>query len=81
MSTTSSDSWALPAESPSQAFVTVKALLSCFLHLPYNLVFQDSIDLPDSDASYAPVFSFLITHPTHGHTLFDLGVRKVRAST
>lgn len=67
----------LTGDSVNQPFVTVNALLTCFIHLPYNLVFQDSADYPDNTGSYVPVFNFLITHPTHGLTLFDLGVRKV----
>ncbi|KAI0694341.1 beta-lactamase-like protein [Cytidiella melzeri] len=66
----------LPNDSENQSFVTVKALLTCFIHLPFNLVFQDSVNYPDSTGSYVPVFNFLIAHPTRGLALFDLGVRK-----
>ncbi|KAI0344771.1 Metallo-hydrolase/oxidoreductase [Trametopsis cervina] len=66
----------LPRDSADQAFVGVKAMLTCFIHLPYNLVFADTMHYPDNSGSYVPVFNFLITHPTRGLALFDLGVRK-----
>lgn len=67
----------LPADLPDQVYVSVKALCPGKLHLPYAWVFQDCIDQPESVGSWVPTFSFLISHPTKGHAMFDLGLRKV----
>lgn len=68
----------LPADLDHQAYVVVRPIIAGSLHIPLNIVFEDSLDEPDSNSVHIPTFSFLITHPTHGHMLFDLGVRKVR---
>lgn len=67
----------LPADQPNQVYVSVKALCPGKLHLPHAWVFQDCIDQPESVGSWVPTFSFLISHPTKGHAMFDLGLRKV----
>lgn len=69
---------ALPPDAANQVYVSVKTILAGNLHLPDKEVFQDSIDQPDSVGRRIPVFCFLVTHPIHGHALFDVGVRKVR---
>ena len=70
---------ALPADEPNQVYVSVKAMNVGRLWLPDASVFQDCKDLgtPDSQGVWVPDFSFLITHPTKGKALFDLGLRKV----
>lgn len=78
MSATNPALFTLPADSVNQVYVTVKPIVAGDLHIPMNIVFEDSHDEPDSNSVPIPAFSFLITHPTRGHLLFDLGVRKVR---
>lgn len=68
----------LPQDADNQTYVTVHALLAGGLWLPYKEVFQDSIDEPPEVGSEIPFIAFLITHPTFGRLLFDLGMRKVR---
>lgn len=67
----------LPPDTTDQTYVTVNALLAGGLWLPYKNVFQDSVDLPLDVGSELPFIAFLVTHPTYGRTLFDLGMRKV----
>ncbi|KAI0694342.1 beta-lactamase-like protein, partial [Cytidiella melzeri] len=66
----------LPRDADNQNYVTVKPIIAGKITLPMNLAFQDSHAEPASNAIEAPVFSFLITHPSRGHALFDLGIRK-----
>ena len=66
-----------PSDAPDQIYVSVKVINTGYLYLPYLEVFQDSIDLPNSEGSTVPVFTFLVEHPTRGRTLFDLGLKKV----
>lgn len=68
----------LPADRPNQTYVTVKAFCAGKAHLPHSLVFEDCEGEPDSVGVQIPVLCFLISHPTKGHALFDLGIRKVR---
>ncbi|KAJ3555475.1 hypothetical protein NM688_g2558 [Phlebia brevispora] len=65
-----------PPDSASQAFVSVKAIVAGHIFLPYPRVFEDSDGHPLTEGARIPSFAFLITHPTHGRTLFDLGLRK-----
>jgi len=66
----------IPADVDGQAFMIVKPILAGNLFLPDKEVFQDSIDLPDTEGIHIPVFCFFLSHPTKGNVLFDLGVRK-----
>lgn len=65
-----------PPDTDSQTYVTVHALLVGGLWYPHRQVFQDSVHEPSEVGSEIPLIAFLITHPTHGRTLFDLGMRK-----
>lgn len=67
----------LPADRTNQTYVTVKALCVGRVYLENRFVFEDSMDEPESAGLQLPVFSFLISHPTKGHAMFDLGIRKV----
>lgn len=67
----------LPADAENQTYVTVHALLAGGLWLPQREVFQDSIDKSAELGSELPFIAFLVTHPTYGRVLFDLGMRKV----
>jgi hypothetical protein len=67
----------LPPDADGQAHVTVHAILAGGLWLPYKEVFQDSLNEPTEVGSEIPFIAFLISHPTYGRTLFDLGLRKV----
>ena len=69
----------LPPDKADQAYVTVHALLAGGLWLPHKDVFQDSVNEPSEVGSEIPFIAFMVTHPTHGRSLFDLGMRKVRA--
>lgn len=66
----------LPPDRANQAYVIVHALLAGGLWLPYKDVFQDSVNEPSEVGSEIPFIAFMITHPTHGRSLFDLGMRK-----
>lgn len=67
----------LPADAENQTHVTVHALLAGTFWIPYNLVFQDCIHEPIEVGCQVPFNAFMITHPTYGRALFDLGLRKV----
>lgn len=67
----------LSVDTENQIYVTVHALLAGELWLPYNMVYQDSVHEPREIGCQVPDFAFMITHPTHGRALFDLGMRKV----
>ncbi len=67
-----------PPDAGQQTYLAVQAIVAGRLYLRDKRVFQDSIHLPDSSGFRAPDFCFLITHPTKGRILFDLGIRKVR---
>lgn len=67
----------LPADRENQTFVTVQALSVGGLSLPHMNIFQDSIDAPLTQRYDIPFIASLITHPTRGKALFDLGLRKV----
>ena len=75
--TMTSPSRALPADIENQTHVTVHALLVGGFFLPSRLVFQDCVDEPEDVGCEVPFIAFMITHPTFGRTLFDLGMRKV----
>ncbi|KAF7798134.1 hypothetical protein EIP86_009349 [Pleurotus ostreatoroseus] len=66
----------LPADRPNQTYVTVKALCAGRLDLPNSFCFEDCKDHPDSEYLDVPSFCFLVSHPTKGHAMFDLGIRK-----
>ncbi|EKM53980.1 uncharacterized protein PHACADRAFT_122640 [Phanerochaete carnosa HHB-10118-sp] len=68
----------LPPDTENQTYLTVHALLAGGLWLPYREVFQDSLHEPPEVGSDIPFIAFLITHPTHGRALFDLGMRKAK---
>ena len=74
-------STSLPSDSESQTYVTVHALPAGGLWLPHREVFQDCFDQTSEIGSEIPFIAFLVTHPTHGRALFDLGMRKVRYLT
>lgn len=57
--------------------MTVHALLVGGFWLPDKFVFQDCFDGPADVGGEVPDFAFMITHPTYGRALFDLGLRKV----
>ncbi|KAI0344769.1 Metallo-hydrolase/oxidoreductase [Trametopsis cervina] len=67
---------AFPPDREDQLYVSVKPIVAGNMFLPHKEVFQDSIDLPESEGVRIPVFCFFISHPTEGDALFDLGVRK-----
>ena len=69
----------LPPDAPNQVYLSVKAMCAGRFWLPDTFVFQDSQDrgAPDSEGVWVPDFAFLVTHPTKGRALFDLGIRKV----
>ena len=71
----------LPLDTDHQPYVTVRPIIGGSLELPYYLVYQDCIDHPRSNYRTVPSLCFLITHPTSGHILFDLGIRKVSLNT
>ena len=66
-----------PRDSEQQTYVSVKALVAGHVWLTDKRMFLDAIDAPEGQGHWLPAFSFLITHPTKGNALFDLGVRKV----
>ena len=68
----------LPLDRETQTYVTIQALSLGRVSLPYNWIFQDSLHAPDEERSDLPFIGALITHPTRGKALYDLGVRKVR---
>ena len=68
----------LPKDTPNQAYVTVRAIVSGYCFLPHSRVFEDCLDQPLTQGSKVPDFVFTIDHPTRGLTMFDLGLRKVR---
>lgn len=70
----------LPADRENQTFVTVQALSVGGLSVPHMNIFQDSIQAPRTQRYDVPFIASLITHPTRGKALFDLGLRKVRAA-
>ena len=77
MSQSRHDQSPLPADVDGQAYVTVRVIVAGNLRIPLNIVFDDCHDEPDSNAVEIPAFSFLLTHPTEGYLLFDLGIRQV----
>lgn len=77
MSTATDNASRLPADRDDQVYVSIKPIAAGTVTLPLNLALEDCHDEPDSNAIECPAFSFLITHPTRGNTLFDLGIRKV----
>lgn len=61
--------------SPSTA-VEVYALPTGRLHLPDRWLFEDGDNDMLKARQLSPDFSFLISHPSGRHILFDLGLRK-----
>ncbi|KAJ3555476.1 hypothetical protein NM688_g2559 [Phlebia brevispora] len=66
----------LPSDSPDQTFVSVQAIVGGHFFLPYLEVFEDCRGHPANEGCRVPSLAFLITHPSHGRALFDLGLRK-----
>ena len=66
-----------PADRPSQTYVTVKAVVAGHAWLRDSLTFHDAADTPETQGNWVPAFSFLISHPSKGNALFDLGIRRV----
>lgn len=62
--------------SPS-ATVDVSALPTGKLYLPDRWLFEDGDNDMRKARQFSPDFSFLISHPSGEHILFDLGMRKV----
>ena len=67
-----------PQDTASQTFVSVKAIAAGHLFLPFCRVFEDCGHLPPVEGALIPSFAFLITHPTYGMSMYDLGLKKVR---
>lgn len=67
----------IPTDVDGQVYVSVKPIVAGTLFLPHREVFQDSVDQPGSAGMRVPVICFLISHPTKGNAIFDLGIRKV----
>ena len=67
---------ALPGDSKGQVYVTVHAFVVGGLWFPVREVFQDSLHEPETVGSNIPFIAFMVTHPTKGRALFDLGLRK-----
>ncbi|KAI0779927.1 Metallo-hydrolase/oxidoreductase [Fomes fomentarius] len=63
----------LPPPSANQPFCRVSPLLAGIVDAPLAWVLDG---VADTVRIQCPAFSFLIQHPTHGKTLFDLGTRK-----
>ena len=71
----------LPLDSDRQVYVSVKALSIGTFWLPEIALVKDG-SFPSNleDWVFLPAFAFLITHPTEGKVMFDLGIRKVSCS-
>jgi hypothetical protein len=67
----------IPPDIENQVYVSVKPIVAGTLFLPHKEIFQDAVDLPSSEGLRTPVICSLISHPTMGDALFDLGIRKV----
>lgn len=67
----------LPKDVANQTFVSVKAIAAGELFLPYVAVFDDSAHLPPTEGCRVPSIAFLVSHPTEGYAMFDLGLKKV----
>lgn len=67
----------LPEDVEGQIYVKVQAFAVGGASLPHRNMFQDKIDAPLSERSDVPAFSFLISHPSRGRALFDMGIQKV----
>ena len=65
----------LPSFAP---VVTVCALPTGRLYLPDRWLFEDGNEDVRTARQYSPDYSFLISHPSGKHVLFDLGLRKVK---
>lgn len=70
----------LPKDREDQVFVSVKSIVVGSVYLPFSEIFDDCIGAPKIQGNRVPVICFLITHPTKGHALFDLGIRKVSSN-
>jgi hypothetical protein len=57
--------------------VEVSALPTGKLYLPDRWLFEDGDNDMQKARQFSPDFSFLISHPSGEHLLFDLGMRKV----
>ncbi|KAI0093150.1 beta-lactamase-like protein [Irpex rosettiformis] len=66
----------IPADLADQVYARVKPIVAGSIFLPHKEVFQDAVGLPGTEGIRVPSFSFLISHPTKGNALFDLGLRK-----
>ncbi|KAI5843186.1 beta-lactamase-like protein [Tricharina praecox] len=62
----------LPPASLNQSFTTLHALEAGHLTLPRHLFISGA---SPTDRTTVPSLSFLITHPSHGRLVFDLGIR------
>ncbi|KAL7793962.1 beta-lactamase-like protein [Trichoderma afarasin] len=60
----------------SSATVEVSALPTGKLYLPDRWLFEDGDNDMRKARQFSPDFSFLISHPSGEHILFDLGMRK-----
>lgn len=67
----------LPKDSATQTFVSVKAIAAGHIFLPLCRIFEDCTNTPPAEGALVPSFAFLITHPTQGMSMFDLGLKKV----
>ena len=73
----------LPRDREGQTYVSIKTLQAGSAFLPDSWAYKDSEDakIADDVGSRVPVLTFLITHPTKGKAMFDLGIRKASAQT
>ena len=67
----------LPRDGVNQAYISVKTICAGEMFLPDEWLYRDCKDVPWDQGATVPDFSFLLTHPTKGKAMFDLGIRKV----
>lgn len=72
----------MPALPSSTTVLKVYALPTGRVYLPDRWLFEDGDSSKDmkSARQLSPDFSFLLSHPSGKHILFDLGMRKVSCS-
>ena len=68
---------ALPLDVEDQVYASVYALYTGGMWMADYFIFEDCIDGPPEAGKDAPTIAFLISHPTLGYALYDLGMRKV----